>query len=579
MGCSDRCPPGTTQMGDACVRQHDTSGDGADGAGMSGALTNGVDGNDSAGDSVGGASAARSSPPGSGGPTTGSAGSGTAGTGGGPSNLGVGGAPGPALAGGGIGGVAAAGAAAGSDGTHTASADLCKSRAGQAVCDEQGGLTVCNADGTVAMQQACLSARHCMAGLPSKACGICVPKEEFSCTGKTLAVCADDGQSFTKQKDCETEALCNKIAGMCTSAVCAPGKAACDANTLTQCNADGTAFQNQTPCPAGTTCDGAGGDCNICEPGMKKCAGSMVGTCNAAGQGYDPTPCPSDTKCSDGICVACATDDDCSAIAKDCKVGICQGNVCATKNAGDGIACTALAKAGTCSGGVCQCTPQCSGKECGDNGCGTGTTCAPGCSGGQQCNKENRCVECLTAADCNGKTSQNGCGSPMCSPAGTCGTLFAPSGQSCGTGTNKCDGAGACKVCTTSCAPNSCGGSDGCGGTCTCAGQAQCSASGTCVTASTSKGLYETCDAGTGLQGNCAANLACVGVAGRGSHCFAVKPCAATAVTVFNSVCAEYCTTDNADNPTPNSSCPAAANLCFSNTDTFDVKNDGFCIP
>ena len=74
--------------------------------------------------------------------------------------------------------------------------------------------------------------------------------------------------------------------------------------------------------------------------------------------------------------------------------------------------------------GECGCTPRCSGKTCGDDGCG-----------------------------------------------GTCGT--------CAAGT-RCSSAGTC-ACTPSCSNRVCG-ADGCGGTCgTCETGTQCSSSGTCV--------------------------------------------------------------------------------------------------
>ena len=79
---------------------------------------------------------------------------------------------------------------------------------------------------------------------------------------------------------------------------------------------------------------------------------------------------------------------------------------------------------------TCSCTPSCSGKTCGDDGCGG--TCAPGCGITETC-QGGQCV-------CNGAT---------------CGTSCCVSSQVCYQG--------AC--CTPSCSGKECG-PDGCGGTC-----------------------------------------------------------------------------------------------------------------
>jgi hypothetical protein len=120
-----------------------------------------------------------------------------------------------------------------------------------------------------------------------------------------------------------------------------------------------------------------------------------------------------------------------------------------------------------CSGGICdldapywisiaQCTPACTGKLCGDDGCGgscgsckTGTSCSAG--------------KCSCSPACAGKLcGDDGCG-------GSCG--------SCKTGTT-CS-AGKCS-CSPVCAGKSCG-DDGCGGSCgSCKTGSWCSA-GKCV--------------------------------------------------------------------------------------------------
>jgi endo-1,4-beta-D-glucanase Y len=110
------------------------------------------------------------------------------------------------------------------------------------------------------------------------------------------------------------------------------------------------------------------------------------------------------------------------------------------------------------------CTPACSGKVCGTDGCGG--TCGT-CTGGQTCNGSGQCVTACTP-NCAGKTcGDDGCG-------GSCGTCAA--GSVCTSGS--------C-VCTPNCTGKTCG-SDGCGGSCgTCTTGLTCNAAGSCVSSIT----------------------------------------------------------------------------------------------
>jgi agmatine/peptidylarginine deiminase len=111
----------------------------------------------------------------------------------------------------------------------------------------------------------------------------------------------------------------------------------------------------------------------------------------------------------------------------------------------------------------CVCQPQCSGKQCGSNGCGG--SCGT-CAAGSTCNASGQCVATCTP-QCGGKQcGSNGCG-------GSCGTCAAGS---------TCNASGQCvATCTPQCGGKQCG-SDGCGGSCgTCAAGSTCNASGQCV--------------------------------------------------------------------------------------------------
>jgi len=102
----------------------------------------------------------------------------------------------------------------------------------------------------------------------------------------------------------------------------------------------------------------------------------------------------------------------------------------------------------SCIDGACVagCTPDCSGKLCGSDGCGG--TCGV-CGGGQICTSSGQCVvDCVP--QCDGRScGDNGCG-------GVCGDCA--QGESCIAG-----------ACVTGCVPNCSGrqcGDDGCGGRC-----------------------------------------------------------------------------------------------------------------
>lgn len=124
---------------------------------------------------------------------------------------------------------------------------------------------------------------------------------------------------------------------------------------------------------------------------------------------------------------------------------------------------------GICPGFSCSsdpdcdtCTPSCSGKQCGDNGCGgeCGT-----CDFGEECTSAGQCAA-ICVPDCAGKQcGDDGCG-------GTCGACA--SGETCSP-SGTCSG-----PCVPECSGKTCGG-DGCGGTCgTCTGGLECSSEGAC---------------------------------------------------------------------------------------------------
>lgn len=233
--------------------------------------------------------------------------------------------------------------------------ELCRGSEGQAVCSSLGELLVCNLDGTLSSRQMCDSPRHCQEGLAAKACAGCIPGE-FECTGASLMVCDSQGKGFGLLEDCGTAALCNKLLGECTSAVCEANQTAClDDNTLATCNADGTMLASQRSCGSGL-CDRTNRECDVCQVGQKLCDQDSTATCNAQGQGYDKVACPAQRrKCvGAGQCVECAAASDCGDPGT-CKERVCTspGGTCAPRNQPDHSPCTNLGQAGVCSAGSC----------------------------------------------------------------------------------------------------------------------------------------------------------------------------------------------------------------------------------
>jgi hypothetical protein len=357
-----------------------------------------------------------------------------------------------------------------------ATLELCKGSGGSAVCDPMGTLYVCNADATVSHQELCASARLCQASVAQKVCLACMPQLEHKCEGKSLEVCSADGMGWDKQSDCDTEALCNATLGMCTAAVCDPGKFVCEKNVLKKCNVSGTAFEdNSRPCGA-DTCDAEGGECDSCQPGMKSCSGSTLMTCNADGQGSSATPCANGMKCvGAGQCVACSVDSECGSLSKDCRVGVCSNYSCTVGNAANGQQCSLASGSGVCQGGSCACVPKCD-KPCGDSGC-PGQPCPNKC-GSRMC-YHDACVDCVTSSDCS--YMNDDCNAGTCS-VGRC--VASPQSRTCrdSQGATSVCANGRCPECVRSCSGKCGGESDGCGGTCPnpCSANQQCSA-GRCL--------------------------------------------------------------------------------------------------
>lgn len=186
-------------------------------------------------------------------------------------------------------------------------------------------------------------------GVDKGQCAICLPGA-FSCDGRQLKACADDGQDWMVSKECETEALCNATVGDCTSDVCYSDTRTCDGDILMGCNDDLSGFEELDRCGEGL-CDAINGQCDICVPGTKSCDGNDASTCDSEGQGFDKQACPA--RCTGaGICVDCVVANDCPAPKEECTEAVCllPSGDCGAKPRQSGYPCTG----GTCNdSGTC----------------------------------------------------------------------------------------------------------------------------------------------------------------------------------------------------------------------------------
>jgi Cys-rich repeat protein len=265
----------------------------------------------------------------------------------------------------------------------------------------------------------------------------------------------------------------------------------CDYESCTDvCCADGfICYQDsccQPNCPA-RTCgsDGCGGTCECdlpndqCQNGVCVCSPSCAGKeCGDDGCGGScPDTCGSLEHCEDYQCVCdyvdclgtcCPDGDVCNLGTGQCCTPQCSGKECGPD--GCGHTCGSCLSNEVCQDGTCVCVPDCAGKECGDDGCGG--SCPDTCSFGQVCHD----YQCCTP-QCPGECGDDGCGgscgscgtNESCNEFGWCECAYEECGGTCCPAGDKCY-QDAC--CTPACGgglfePYYCD-ADGCGGVCDC---------------------------------------------------------------------------------------------------------------
>ncbi len=244
------------------------------------------------------------------------------------------------------------------------------------------------------------------------------------------------------------------------------------------------------------------------------------GICSSASAGGPETPCNCGIDCGGGI--------NCSG-APACTYTYSWGD-CQPTNNQTATVLTAL-PAG-CSGTplttkYCnynpECTPNCSNKNCGSDGCGG--SCGA-CLNGKACSSAGTCVSCINNIDCNDNNpcTDDSCSSGACtrvnvSGTASCtvnyGTCTATGSQTCSDGVyGNCSGGTDPRI--ANCSGKTCG-SDGCGGTCgTCPNGKACSPAGTCVACSSNADCNDnnpctndSCSSGTCVNTNNSSQVKC----------------------------------------------------------------------
>jgi YD repeat-containing protein len=260
-----------------------------------------------------------------------------------------------------------------------------------------------------------------------------------------------------------TQDICNAATGTCThTGPPCTGSNGYGSDCTPSCS--GTACGSSDGC-FGTCCAGSGctpAPCSSCQT-PNACGSACVNNANGSScttsSGFTGscqsgacvcTPSCSGKSCgsSDGCGGTCCTGSGCGALS--CP--ICQtlnscGSACVATSGGT-VCTTSSGFNGSCQGGACVCTPNCSGQPCGSpDGCG-GTCCT-----GSGCTAQT-CGNCQTASTTCGGTCNNLPSTTVCSAAsgclqaayctGTSASCPAPSPVADGTTCTASSGSGTC---------------------------------------------------------------------------------------------------------------------------------------
>lgn len=362
-----------------------------------------------------------------------------------PSGSGVGGAI-VSVATGGQAGTSSAGQGSRSSAT---TADPCQASPSRSICDGSTMLH-CGPQGTTETRSECSNATFCTLGLAAGTCATCAPAT-YRCTGASLEQCGSDGQ-FAPVRTCDSAALCNVAAGDCTTQKCKSNSKVCDPDgTLWTCDASGTSLMDPQVCGSGM-CDQNRGQCNVCVPSSRMCAGEQVLTCSADGMTQQPMDCPA-TNCNVADCVAGTCVNNAAPAGTKCNSGVCDANgacvgcLSASDCRSDELCVASKCTPKTCTPNAAVCTSSGTLQICDATGAAIAASkaCGPGL-----CNANGRsCYNCApNARSCDGDSlvtcsadgsqttkmqcpSRNdGCTTATCI-GGACMENGCPLGQSC----------------------------------------------------------------------------------------------------------------------------------------------------
>lgn len=296
---------------------------------------------------------------------------------------------------------------------------------------------VCDENNEVCVE--CLKDLDCPQGFICKN-KACVKKPE-DCTkdmicpeGKVCDTAFGVCVECLEDKDCKNSFYCLKATHECKKQNCLVGTKTCVENTVMICNHNGSGWDILKECKQGQMCSNG-----VCVDGCKpNCAGKQ---CGSDGCGGVCGVCQGDEVCLNGKCESLMP---CSWAANQCMmqcnggfddcVKECSGQLgqvekvefmdfisCIKKNcigsgAGLFLCLSQAIESKMCKKEVdacLKCIPNCSGKECGPNGCGG--ICGV-CKGSSQCVNFKCLEQCVP--DCKDKEcGEDGCG-------GVCGVCL-----------------------------------------------------------------------------------------------------------------------------------------------------------
>ena len=404
---------------------------------------------------------------------------------------------------------------------------------------------------------------ECVADDPGDRCGpgtelvgdVCVPiLDSGTCVPDCLGRdCGDDGCGGSCGAcDDPARPQCDTATGLCV-AVCIPQCAGRDCGDdgcggiCGTCNADATCqdaagkcLPNAWSCDSAYYGDGAICDCGCgapdrdCAPGVPLAGCEERERCNDQGECVPKAP-PGWTCSPLSYAAHNACDCDCGVYDPDCDyIEVFGLNGCA-------FGVTECLPDGTCG----TCTPDCTDKVCGGDGCGGSCgscdvandevcyfgSCEPRCGTTPVVCLDSQCGDDGCGGSCGTCASGSTCQEGLCVPdpvfqtpfscAGICGSM-AQSGcyctPDCATYGNCCADYAEFCTCTPDCTGKACG-SDGCGGSCgTCGANAPyCTEAGQCTDQCTPKCDNVSCG-DDGCGGSC-------GTCGAGETCYWTKQC------------------------------------------------------